>query len=124
MPEYGLLPAGHLEDNQEWGYWYAVNAWAYGGLRDLAAVLADIGHPEAARLQREAEAYREDILASVRRARSESPVVLLRDGTTIPHTPTQAGRRGRAWGWFREGAYGPLHLVDNDLLDPTSQEVT
>ena len=124
VPEYGLLPAGHLEDNPEWGYWYAVNAWAYGGLRDLAAVLAEVGHPEAERLQAEAEAYRRDILASLERARGEAPVVRLRDGTAIPHTPSRAGLRGRAWGWFREGAYGPLHLVDNDLLDPRSVAVT
>jgi len=94
VPEYGLLPAGHLEDNPEWRYWYAINAWAYGGLRDLAAVLAELGHPEAERLQREAEEYRADILASLARARAESPVVRLGDGTAIPHTPTRAGLRG------------------------------
>ena len=26
--EYGLLPAGQLEDNEEWLYWYAVNGYA------------------------------------------------------------------------------------------------
>jgi hypothetical protein len=122
-PEYGLLPAGHLEDNQEWRHWFAVNAWAYGGLRDLAGVLAEIGQPDAARLVAEAERYAADVRAAVARARERSPVVRLRDGTAVPHTPTRTGLRGRAWGWFREGAYGPLHLVDNDLLDPGSREV-
>lgn len=124
VPEYGLLPAGHLEDNPEWRYWFAVNAWACGGLREVAAVLAETGHTAAGRLQDEAAAFQADFLAAVERARHESPVVRLRDGTAIPHTPTRTGLRGRAWGWIREGAYGPLHLVDNDLIDPSSREVT
>ncbi|PYV26662.1 MAG: hypothetical protein DMG24_06560 [Acidobacteria bacterium] len=36
VPEYGLLPAGHLEDNQDWGHWFAVNDQAgssFGGRR-------------------------------------------------------------------------------------------
>lgn len=124
VAEFGLLPAGHLEDNPEWRYWFAVNAWAYGGMRDITAVLAAIDHIAAHRLQSETEAYRADILAAIARARSEAPVVRLPDGTAIPHTPTRAGLHGRAWGWFRETAYGPLHLVDNDLLDPQSRETT
>jgi len=37
---WGLLPAGHLEDNPEWRHWFAVNAHAYAGLRAIAEVLA------------------------------------------------------------------------------------
>ena len=35
----------------------------------------------------------------------------------MPHVPTQAEIRGRDWGWFREVAYGPLHLVTGQVLD-------
>ena len=35
-PHWGLMPAGHLEDNPEWRYWFAVNAHAYGGMAGIA----------------------------------------------------------------------------------------
>ena len=66
-PGWGLLPAGHLEDNHEWRQWFAVNAHAYAGMRATAEVLAEIGHPEAERLAREAEAYRRDIRRAAER---------------------------------------------------------
>ncbi len=124
VAHYGLLPAGHLEDNPEWQYWFAVNAHAHGGMKAIAEALADIGHPEAQRLRQEAEAYRQDIRRAVWRARVHSPVVRLRDGTYIPHIPTRTGLQGRDYGWFREGAYGPLHLVDGGVLEPDEPEVT
>src|SRR5437762_5667198 len=40
VPEYGLLPAGELEDNEDWEYWFAVNGYAYRGLRATAVALA------------------------------------------------------------------------------------
>jgi hypothetical protein len=124
VPEYGLLPAGHLEDNDEWRYWFAVNAHAYLGIKWAAESLAEIEHPDAERLAREAEDYRRDILAAMDRARIESPVVTLSDNTSIPHIPARTEIRGPEWGWFREGAYGALHLVDGHVLDPNDQRVT
>lgn len=124
VPEYGLLPAGHLEDNPEWRHWFAVNAHAYNGMRLIAEVLAEIGHPEAERIRREAEAYREDIRKAARRAMIEAPVVRLLDGTYIPHVPTRTGIRGREWGWFREAAYGALHLLEGNVFDPHEEEMT
>lgn len=124
VPEWGLLPAGRLEDNREWRHWFAVNAHAYRGLRAIADVLAEDGHAEAARLRDEALAYREDIRRAVRRATVESPVVRLRDGTYVPHVPTRAGLRGREWGWFREAAYGALHLLEGDVFEPDEDEMT
>jgi hypothetical protein len=121
---YGLLPMGHLEDNSEWKYWFAVNGQAYGGMRRIAEALSEIQHPEAKRFLEEAEAYKKDIRASVQRAMEESPVVRLPDGTYIPHVPTRTGIRGRDWGWFREAGYGPLHLVDGMVLEPDDEKVT
>ncbi len=123
-PQWGLMPAGHLEDNPEWRYWFAVNAHAYGGMKGIADVLAEIDHPEAPRLTHEAAAYREDIRAAARRALAEAPVVRLLDGTYIPHIPTRAGLRGRDWGWFREAAYGAIHLCEGNVFDPNEQEMT
>ncbi|MBC7234320.1 MAG: hypothetical protein H5T69_00645 [Chloroflexi bacterium] len=121
---WGLLPAGHLEDNREWRHWFAVNAHAYNGMRRLAECLAEIGHPAAEGLLREAAAYREDIRTAARRAMIEAPVVRLLDGTYIPHIPTRTHLRGREWGWFREAAYGAAHLMEGDVFDPNEPEMT
>ena len=124
VPEYGLMPAGHLEDNPEWRYWFAVDSHAYNGMRGVAEVLADIDHPEAERLAQDAAAFREDIRAAARRAMTESPVVRLLDGTYVPHIPTIAGLRGRFWGWIRETAYGAIHLLEANVFDPCEEEMT
>ena len=124
VPEYGLLPAGHLEDNDEWRHWFAVNAHAYLGIKWAAEALAEIAHPDAERLANDAADYLGDILASVDRSRVESPVVRLPDNTSVPHIPARTDIRGPEWGWFREGAYGPLHLVDGHVLEPNDQRVT
>jgi len=62
-------------------HWFAVNAHTYSGFREVADILAEIGHPEAERLDQEAEAYQEDIRAAVGRAMIKSPVVQLSEGT-------------------------------------------
>lgn len=124
VPHYGLMPCGHLEDNDEWRYWYAVNGHAYLGIKWSAEALAEIDHPEAARLAREAEEFKSDILASLERTRVESPVVTLFDNTAVPHLPARTDIRGPEWGWFREGAYGPMHLIDGHVLDPNDQRST
>lgn len=124
LPQYGLMPAGHLEDNPEWRHWFAVNAQACGGMLRIVQVLKDIEHPEAPRLIKETEEFRNDIRTAVQRAMEESPVIRIADGTYIPHIPTRTGIRGREWGWIREAAYGPLHLVDGLVLDPDDERVT
>ena len=48
----------------------------------------------------------------------------LPDNTSIPHLPIRTDIRGPEWGWFREGAYGPLHLVDGQVLDPNDERTT
>jgi len=123
-PAYGLLPAGHLEDNPEWQHWFAVNAWAHRGMVMTAEALADIDHPQAERIRRDAEAYAADIRTAADRARMLAPVVRLLDGAYIPHLPARTHLRGPDWGWFREGLYGALHLVDGLVLDANSPQVT
>jgi hypothetical protein len=124
LVEWGLLPAGHLEDNPEWRYWFAVNAHAYEGLRSIAEVLAEINHPEAARLVQAAKDYREDIRAAARRSMIDAPVVQLLDGTYIPQIPTRTAIRGRDWGWFRAAAYGAIHLLECNVFEPNEPEAT
>jgi hypothetical protein len=137
-PEYGLLPAGHLEDNADWGHWFSVNAYASAGMSELAEALKDAGDPEAPRYAREAEAYRKDLRAAVMRAAAASPVIRLRDNTWVPYVPTRAHQRIRLLGPLRvayysrypqkalptyrlsatrELLYGPLILFDTGILD-------
>lgn len=138
-PEYGLLPAGHLEDNDDWGHWFAVNAYAGAGLTALSQALVEIGDPEAPRYAREARAYREDLRSAVLRAAEEAPVVRLRDNTWVPWVPPRPHQRIRMFGPLRVGyysryglkemptfrlsatrelLYGPLILFETGVFDP------
>ena len=120
--EYGFLPAGGLEDVQDYWYWTATNAATVWGLAALADALSDYGHPEAARLQREATAYRQDVLRGLTEARILTPVVRLRDGTYVPKFPSRLYQRGRALGWIRETLEGSLCLLVLGLVPPEAPE--
>ena len=104
-PEWGLLPAGHLEDNGDWGYWFSVNAYCVAGMQETAAALEDIGHPEAQRVRDQAEAYRQELRAAVQQATERAPVAQMRDGTYSPYVPTRAGQRFRGFGPLRVQFY-------------------
>ena len=122
--EYGLLPAGHLEDNAEWHYWYAVNAYCYRGMKAVTEALADIGHPETERLRHDTEAYRQDLRRAMRRSMELSPVERLSDGTYIPFVPTRARLRGRDVGWIRDSLYACIHAIECGVLDPNEEMST
>ena len=137
IPEYGLLPAGHLEDNHDWGHWFSVNAFAAAGMRRLAQALADFGAPQATRYAEEAEAYTHDLRDAVLRAARLAPVIRLRDNTYIPYVPTRPYQRIRLFGPLRvayysryrekvlptyrlsatrEVLYGPMILLTTDIF--------
>ena len=105
MPEYGLLPAGRLEDNSDWGYWFAVNAYCVAGMVETAAAMRDIGHTAAVRIERQAQAYRDDLRAAVLRAAEQAPVTRMRDVTYSPYVPTRAYQRFRYFGPLRVQYY-------------------
>lgn len=105
IPEYGLLPAGHLEDNDDWGHWFSVNAFASAGMTRLAQALADLGAPEAARYAQEAAAYAKDLRGAVTRAYRAAPVIRLRDNTYVPYVPTRPYQRIRLFGPTRVAYY-------------------
>lgn len=136
---YGMLPAGRLEDNQDWGFWFAVNAYAYLGLHTTAEAFGKAGLPEAVRLEKEAQNYLDDLKKSVRRSSELSPVVRLRDNTYVPFVPSRAYQRFRYFGPMqsgyysrygkntsltyrlsatREALYGPMILITTGILDP------
>lgn len=139
VQHYGLLPAGHLEDNYDWGFWYAVNAYSYLGLKSTAEAFAKADLPEAARLEKEATDYLNDIRNSVRRASELSPVVRLKNNTYVPFIPSRPYQRFRYFGPMqsgyysrygentlityrlsatREALYGPMILITTGIVDP------
>ena len=123
VPEYGLLPAGHLEDNQDWGHWFSVNAFASAGMSRLAEAMRDIGHPEAARIRRDAAAYRADLRSAVLRATQLAPVVRLRNNTYAPYVPVRPYQRIRLFGPIRVAYYDryPEKLLPTYRLSATRE---
>jgi len=105
IPEYGLLPAGHLEDNSDWGHWFAVNDFASAGMTALAGALADIGDPAAPHYAQEAAAYRRDLRDAILRASRVAPVVRLRDHTYVPWFGPRPYERIRLYGPLRVAFY-------------------
>jgi hypothetical protein len=122
--EYGLLPAGQLEDNEEWHHWFAVNGYACKGLHVAAQAIGDLDPREGKRLAAEAEAYREDIRAAVVRSMASMPAAKLRDGTWVPVIGPRTNLHGRELGWIRNILYGALSLVDTGVLAPAEPWTT
>jgi hypothetical protein len=136
---YGLLPAGRLEDNADWGFWFAVNAYAWLGLKTTADAFIIAKNKEGERLKNEADAYLRDLRACITRTSELAPVVRIRNNTYVPYVPTRAYQRFRYFGPLmsdyysrygsktsvtyrlsatREALYGPLILITTGILDP------
>ena len=122
--ERGLLPPGSLEDIGDWRCWMSNNVYAWWGMRNAAAALVAAGHPEGARLEAEAAAYKPDLTAAFGEAMRRSPVVRLRDGSWVPHMPSEVHRRGRCFGWITETLEGSIHFVRCGVLEPWAREST
>ena len=105
VPEYGLLPPGNLEDNRDWGHWFAVNAFASAGMTRLAQALSDIGAPGARHYTEEAADYRKDLRTAILRAARTAPVVRLRNNTYVPFVPTRPYERLPYFGPVRVAYY-------------------
>jgi hypothetical protein len=120
--EYGWLPSGSLEDVTDYWNWLATNSATVWGFRALADALADSGHADGPRLQKEANAYYDDFMRAITESRIQCPVVKLRDGTYVPKIPSRLYERGRAHGWLRETLEGSLFLPAYQVLDPQAIE--
>ena len=120
--EYGFLPAGGLEDVQDYWYWLATNACTVWGFDAVAAALTDYGHPDAPRIQKEADAFHRDVMNGITESRIRAPVVRLRDGTYVPKYPSRMYERGRCVGWIRETLEGSLCLLLTGLIPPDAPD--
>ncbi|MGH8017351.1 MAG: hypothetical protein ACREIA_03535 [Opitutaceae bacterium] len=127
---YGMLD-GKVADPNDPHHQFMLNAYGYPGVKRTAEALRGINEAEAARLAREAEAWRHDIRDSLAHAMMRSPVVPLGDGTwsrTAPPWPETTGPRALyATGekQFTHGSFtvadsllGPMHLVFCEVLTP------
>ena len=113
----GLQPALQVTPDSGglWMQFYECEAYYWVSVAHFADALATFDRVEGARLQKEAEAYRRDLLAAVERSITLSPVVPVRDGTfhsVIPFACYVRGLSTGAWGWRRDGSgahVGPLY---------------
>ncbi len=120
--EYGFLPAGALEDVGDYCYWLSTNALTWRGVNQAAKALAAIGHPEAARLQQEADAYGKDLVKGFETMRQHTPLARLRDGRWVPIYPSRLYLRGRDFGWAREVLEGSVYLLISGLFPVDGKE--
>lgn len=120
--ERGFLPAGGLEDIQEYRYWLTSNVMIWRGVDAAAEALAFFGRPEAERIRREADKYGNDLRKGFETMRQHCPLVRLRDGRWVPYYPGQLYRRGRDVGWIRETLEGSVYLLISGLYDPRGTE--
>jgi hypothetical protein len=120
--EHGFMPAGGLEDIREFRYWLTSNVMIWRGVDAAAATLEETGHPEAARIRHEADAFGNDLRRGFETMRQHTPLVRLRNGRWVPYYPGQLYRRGRDVGWIRETLEGSLYLVLSGLYDARSSQ--
>ncbi len=120
--EHGFLPAGALEDVEEYRYWLTTNTMIWRGVDAAAGALEVFGHPESKRIRREAQQYRADLRRGFETMRRHTPLVRLRNGRWVPDYPGQLYRRGRDIGWIRETLEGSVYLLLSGLYDPRGRE--
>ena len=120
--EHGFLPAAALEDVSDYFYWLSTNCLTWRGVDTAVRAFEAIGHPQAPRLRKEADAYRRDLLRGFETMRRHSPLVRLRDGRWVPHYPSRLYCRGRDYGWIREVLEGSVYLLISGLYDPSGRQ--
>lgn len=122
--EYGFLPAGSLEDVTDFHYWLSTNALTWRGADAAARALEQAGHPEAARVRREADAYRADLIRGFETSRRYAPLVRLANGRWVPQYPSRLYCRGRDLGWIREVLEGSIYLLLSGLYDANTPQAS
>ncbi len=130
---YGMID-GKVADPEDQFHQYMLNAYAYIGISRVAMMLEDADPVQANRLKQEAEAWKQDIRASLMNSLSNSPVVPLGDGRWCPTVPPWTEATGprslhiSPETFFSHGTVtvpdvllGPLYLVFCEVLAPDEQ---
>jgi hypothetical protein len=148
-PEYGLMPPGVLADWNSFAYHYAMNAYYYAALREAGNALAELSpsrgsrrksaliespaaHTSRLALEHAAE-LRANTLRAYRWTQAQAPALPLRNGTWIPHYPSQVHGPGKLADFFpgqdagRSWCYdveiGAHQLAPTGVFDPRDREV-
>jgi len=120
----GLQPAHVVTPDSErmHAQFYESEAYYWLAVKRTAELLGLLDPREGARMSAEAESYRQDLLASVERSITLTPVVPVRDGTYhsfIPFAPYVRGFASGAWGWRRcQGHVGAIYWDTVQSADP------
>ena len=127
---YGMID-GKVADPEDPYHQFMLNGYAYLGVSRVAEMLRNIDKVNSLRLQKEAEAWREDIRESFFNSMAGSPVVPLGDGTWSPTVPPWTEAKALrllylnpetflSHGTFSvsDAMLGPLYLVFCEVLDP------
>ena len=148
-PEYGLMPPGVLADWNSFAYHYTMNAYYYAALRGAGNALSDLSTSRSSRRKEaptedlafctsqlalaHAADLRTDILRAYRWTQAQAPALPLRNGTWIPHYPSQVHSPGKLGDFFpgqdagRSWCYdvelGAHQLVPTGVFDPRDREV-
>jgi hypothetical protein len=132
--EFGLMPPAVMADWNAFACHFMLNGYYHAALRQLAAALGRISDPRAVAYARGADELRQNILRAYRWTQGQSPALPLRDGTWIPHYPSQVHSPGKLEHFFpgddagRSWAYdtelGAHQLVPTGVFAPDDPEVT
>lgn len=125
---------GKVADPEDPYHSFMLNGYACLGLARVAEMLETIDPPQAARLRREADVFRQEIRESFATTLAESPVVPLRDGSWAPNPAPWVGEAGalilyaapEQRHFFTHGSplvrdclMGPIYLPFTEILTPT-----
>jgi hypothetical protein len=112
VPYYGLLPPGRSsdEDGVECLFTFTDNLTWYA-MSEIAKAFRQAGLPDADRLTREADEYRQCILEVIRQQEHVDPE------TNLRVFPNMIGGKIKV-GW---ASNGPIQLYDTGLLSPTDE---
>ena len=125
MPYYGLIPRGEWCDIGEWEHWFFTSAFFYRSLHDIAEVLRFVDEKEAADVQAEVQAFREDILRAVDRStdhESDPPLIPLAPCVRQPYAGQQ-DLQSNIYGHYWSIA-GPNVLMYCGVVNPNDERAT
>ena len=135
-PEAGLMPPGVLADWNAFAYHFTMNAYCYAALRGLGTAFGDLPRARvgnsSSRFQSAATELRANVIRAYRWTQSQAPALPLRDGTWIPHYPSQVHSPGKLADFFpgqdggRSWCYdvelGAHQLVPTGVFGPRDRE--
>lgn len=124
---YGMID-GKVADPDTPYHQFMLNAYGYIGICRLAEIFSEIDEEKSRELKKQAQEWKHDILTSLNKSISESPVIPLKDGTwnsSIAPWTENSGLSALSNSFFTHGtvtAYdvllGPLYLVFCEVLTP------